>query len=101
MSESVAAKIEDTVHYSYSRSQSSESLIIFFWSSIGKNRGSFLNKIYGYNSNGKKYKGLIEKLNGRRLGKSCVMIPAEHKEKMFELIKKHDVDAKFVEVFSE
>ena len=75
--------------------------IIFYWDLIGKNRGAFLNKLYGFNSKGKKYRGMIEKFSGAKLGKSCLIIPAEHKEEMIDFMKKHDVRMKYMEVFSE
>jgi len=75
--------------------------IIFFWDSIKKNRGAFLNKLYGFKSKGKKYDGLLKEMNGRRLGKSCVIIPAQHKEKFIELARKHDVSTKMMEVTRE
>ena len=73
--------------------------IIIFFNKIGKNRGSFLNKIYGVNINGKYYEGWISKINGKRLGKSCVMIPIEYKNDIFKLLKEYKVEAKNLEVF--
>lgn len=73
--------------------------IIIFWDKIGKNRGAFLNKIYGFKIKGKNYEGMITKFSGKKLGKSCIMIPTEYKEDIFKLIKKHKVIAKSIEVF--
>src|SRR3989338_6350390 len=73
--------------------------IIIFWEKIGKNRGSFLNKLYGFNVKGKHYAGLIEKLEGKKLGKSCILLPIKNKETIFKLIKKHEVKAKIIEAF--
>lgn len=73
--------------------------IIIYWSKIGKNRGAFLNQVYGFNVNGKRYSGIIEKVNGKKLGKSCAIIPSEHKKLIFDLIKKYKVSAKFSEVY--
>ena len=84
-----SGKPEDTEHN-----------IIFYWSRIEKNRGAFLNKIYGYRTGGKAYIGLLEQVKGTKLGKSCVMIPIAHRDKMIELLKKYKVDAKAVEVFT-
>lgn len=74
---------------------------IIFWDKIGKNRGAFLNKIYGFNSKGKHYSGLIESLHGRKLGKSSAMIPIEYRENFLEIIKKYQVSAKIIEVWFE
>ncbi len=74
--------------------------VVFHWDKIGKNRGAFLNKLYGFRVKDKEYKGLLEKLGGRRMGKSCIIIPHQHKEKIYELIKKYKVEAKTLEVFA-
>lgn len=74
--------------------------IIVFWQKIGKNRGSFLNKLYGFRIKDKHYPGLLSKFGGKKLGKSCVMLPIEYKEDIYKQLKKHEVSAKIVEVFS-
>ncbi len=73
--------------------------IIIFWDKIRKNRGAFLNKIYGFKTGTKRYPGLLTKFGGSRIGKSCVIFPIEHKEEMFELMRKYKVDAKTIDVF--
>jgi len=72
---------------------------IIFWDSIGKNRGAFLNKIYGFRAGGKKYSGMIEKLEGRKLGKSSIMVPVEYREEVVKVLKAYKVNAKIVEVY--
>lgn len=74
--------------------------IIFYWDRIGKNRGAFLNKTYGYTIKGKKYSGLLEKWNGKRLGKSCIIVPFDKRDEMVQLIKIYKVNAKNIEAFS-
>ena len=73
--------------------------IIIFWDKIGKNRGSFLNKVYGFKIKDKKYDGLITKLKGKKIGKSCIMLPIQYKKDIFKLLKKYKVSAKNLEVF--
>ena len=73
--------------------------IIIFWSKIGKNRGSFLNKLYGFKIKQKYYQGLVARLNGKKIGKSCIMVPIEYKNDIFKLLKEHEVEAKNLEVF--
>ena len=75
--------------------------VIISWNRIGKNRGAFLNKIYGVKIKGKRYSGLLENSRGRKLGKSTIMIPVEHREEIFSLIKKYKVDAKVFEIWHE
>lgn len=72
---------------------------IFFWDKIGKNRGAFLNKIYGFSSKNKKYQGLIEILKGKKIGKSSIMIPVEHSKEIIKLLKHYRVNAKVIEVY--
>ena len=73
--------------------------IIIFWEKIGKNRGAFLNKLYGFKVKNKTYAGLIEKFEGKKLGKSCIMIPVQYKNDIFKLVKQYEVQAKSIEVF--
>ena len=74
--------------------------IIIFWNRIGKNRGAFLNKIYGFKNKDKRYEGLISKFKGKKLGKSCAMFPVQYKLQLFKLLKEYEVEAKSIEVFS-
>lgn len=73
--------------------------IIFFWDGIEKNRGAFLNKIYGFKIKGRRYEGLLEKYQGIRLGKSCIMLPVQYKKEIFNLLHKHKTKAKVIEIF--
>lgn len=72
---------------------------IISWDRIEKNRGAFLNKIYGFKIKGKTYKGLIEKLDGKKIGKSSIMIPVEHREDIIILLKIYKVNAKIMDVY--
>ncbi|MCH7568712.1 MAG: nucleotidyltransferase domain-containing protein [Nanoarchaeota archaeon] len=73
---------------------------VFYWDKIEKNRGAFLNKVYGFKVKDKRYKGLIEELNGKKLGKSSVMIPVEHRNEIIKLLKKYRVNSKILEVYA-
>lgn len=73
--------------------------LIIHWDKIAKNRGAFLNKIYGFRIKDKRYKGLLENLDGKRLGKSCIIIPIQNKEQVLDLIEKHRANARIVEVY--
>jgi len=72
--------------------------IILFWDKIEKNRGNFLNKIYGYNLKGKHHPGLLKQIDGKKIGKSAIMIPIHKKNEILELIKNHKVNAKIIEL---
>lgn len=73
--------------------------IIIFWQKIGKNRGSFLNKLYGFKIKNKHYPGLVSKVDGLKLGKSCIMVPINYKKDIFKLLASHKVEAKTIEIF--
>ena len=72
---------------------------IVFWDKIGKNRGAFLNKIYGFKIKNKVYVGLLSKFNGKRIGKSCIMLPTQYKRDIFRLLRAYKVRAKTIEIF--
>lgn len=74
--------------------------VIIFWSKIGKNRGAFLNKLYGFKLKNKHYEGLISKFSGKKLGKSCLMMPIQYKKDILKLLRRYEVEAKIIEVFS-
>jgi len=73
--------------------------MIVSWDKIGKNRGAFLNKVYGVKIGGKVYNGLLSLFGGEKIGKSSVMIPVEYGKEFVKLLKKYDVSAKVKEVY--
>ncbi len=73
---------------------------IIFWDAIEKNRGAFLNKIYGVSINKKRYAGVLEKRQGKRIGKSCIMIPMEYRNEFLTITKKYKVNAKIIEAYA-
>ncbi len=83
----------------YGKPKGTKHMVIFYWDKVEKNRGAFLNKVYGCKIGGKKYEGVISRHGGSKLGKSCIMLPVSYREKMIEIIKKYGVSAKAVEVF--
>ncbi len=72
---------------------------IIFWDEIKKNRGAFLNKLYGFRIGKKRYSGFLEKFGGRKLGKSNVMMPIEYRDDILKLIKSYKVNARIIEVY--
>ena len=73
--------------------------IIIFWKKIRINRGAFLNKLYGFKVRNKHYSGLLDKFEGRKLGKSCILLPIQYKLAIFKLLRKHKVKSQAIEVF--
>lgn len=72
---------------------------VFFWDNIKKNRGAFLNKLYGFSMRGKKYSGLVESYGGKKLGKSSIIVPVEYREEIIKLLKHYQVSSKIMEVY--
>lgn len=77
----------------------SKHFAIIYWDSIGINRGALLNKLYGFSVGKKEYEGFIKKVGGRKIGKSCILVPATAKEDVLNLLKKHKGAAHIIEVF--
>ncbi|MBI2152028.1 nucleotidyltransferase domain-containing protein [Candidatus Woesearchaeota archaeon] len=73
--------------------------LLVYWDSIAKNRGAFLNKIYGFKVHDKQYAGLLTHFEGKKLGKSSILIPIRHKPEILPLLLKYGVKAKVMEVF--
>src|SRR3989344_7283704 len=65
--------------------------IIISWNKVGKNRGAFLNKIYGFKAGNNRYKGLVEILNGKKVGKSTIAVPAENASEIIKILGKYKV----------
>jgi len=80
---------------------SGKKYVLISWERIKKNRGALLNKIYGFKAHDTRYKGLIEELKGKKIGKSSMIIPIESSKIVLDLLKKYKVDAKVMEVYSE
>lgn len=73
---------------------------LIFWDKIKRNRGAFLNKIYGFKVKDKKYKGFLEEFQGDKLGKSTILIPIEFREDIIKIIKHYGVNARIIEVYT-
>lgn len=78
----------------------SKQMLLLSWENIGKNRGAFLNRIYGFNSNGRHYLGFLEKCKGEKIGKSSIIIPFSWREEFLALLKDYSVKAKQKVVFA-
>ena len=74
--------------------------ILISWDNISINRGAFLNKLYGYKIGEKRYAGMIELFNGKKIGKSSALIPIENSKEVLDLIKRHKVNASLLEVYA-
>ena len=72
---------------------------IIYWDNIKKNRGAFLNKIYGFNSKGVYSSGVLTLVKGSKLGKSCIIIPINALKQIEPILRHYGVNAKIVEVY--
>ncbi len=72
----------------------------FIWENIKPNsvRVLFNKQMLGYNQGGKFYKGLMQKFNGERLGKGCVIVDLEHAKIFHDLFKKYKIGVKIKKV---
>lgn len=72
----------------------------FVWENITPNhkRVMFNKQIFGYKQKGKFYVGLLQKYNGERLGKGCIIIPLEHTNAFCKLFRRYKVNVKIKKV---
>ena len=102
--ESLKKSIESTGIVFYGRyhyaGKGGKKNVICFWNKIGKNRGAFLNKLYGFKVGEKRYEGFLDKFNGKKIGKSSIMLPVEYRDDLLKLIKYYEVNAKIIEVYA-
>lgn len=69
---------------------------IFVWENIKPNakRVLFNKQLFGYKQNNKFYKGLLQKYNGERLGKGCIIVSLEQANHMHEFFKRYKIAVK-------
>lgn len=75
-------------------------LVFFIWENVKPNsRRVLLNKkIFGYVQKKKIYKGLLQQVNGEKLGKGCVVVPLEHSSFFLKVFREYKVDVKIRKV---
>ncbi len=73
---------------------------IISWENLDiKNRGAFLNKLYGYSAGKTKYHGMVKKWRAVKIGKSAILLPAEYKQDAFDVLNSYAVDFKIIDVY--
>jgi|SRR3989344_7970669 len=74
--------------------------IFFIWENIKPNskRVLFNKQLFGYKIINKYYPGLLNKYNGERLGKGCIITPLEHSNIFHNLFKKYNITVKIKKV---
>ncbi|MBI1936188.1 nucleotidyltransferase domain-containing protein [Candidatus Woesearchaeota archaeon] len=73
---------------------------LFIWENIKPNskRVLFNKQMYGFKQGKKFYIGLIQKYQGERLGKGCIIVPLEHSLIYHKLFKKHGISVKIKKI---
>jgi len=69
---------------------------LFAWENIpsaGK-RTVIHRKIFGYQTKNKKYQGLIDEFNGKRIGKGTVLFPTEHHHHILDFFREQKIVVK-------
>ena len=74
--------------------------VLFFWKSDVKNRGAFLNKIYGYRVRRRLYIGVIQRLAGIKVGRSSAIIPSERAQEFMKILENYGIKYKAMEIFT-
>lgn len=72
---------------------------IISWERLGKAKGAFLNKMYGYKAGNKRYPGLLVKKGGTKLGRGTIMVPAASKDAFISVLKKYGLNYSQYEVW--
>jgi predicted nucleotidyltransferase len=80
--------------------QEGEHKVFLVWENIKPNstRVSFNKQLLGYRQKEKFYDGLLQKYNGKRLGKGCIFVRLEHGAIFLKLFKKYKAAVKIKKV---
>ena len=72
----------------------------FVWENVKPNskRVLFNKQMFGYNQEKHFYTGLMQKYNGERLGKGCIIVPLEHSNIFHNLFKKNKITVKIKKI---
>ncbi|MBI5073236.1 nucleotidyltransferase domain-containing protein [Candidatus Woesearchaeota archaeon] len=75
-------------------------VVFFIWENITPNstRVLFNKQLFGYTQHEKHYSGLLEKYNGERMGKGCIIVPLEHSVVIHTHFKKYKIAVKIKKV---
>jgi predicted nucleotidyltransferase len=85
-----------TLYGKFKQKTDGEHITFFIWENIKPNakRVLFNKQLFGYAQHGKFYSGLLEKFEGKRLGKGCIIVPLEHANKIHNHFKKYKITVK-------
>lgn len=66
-----------------------------------KDKWKFNHALYGKKVAGYKYKGLLEEINGRKLGDGAIIVPEQEMQRIIELFKRYKVKHQTQKVWTE
>ena len=74
--------------------------MIIYWEKIKPNskRVLFNKKIFGYRQEKKHYEGILQKYNGKKIGKGSIIAPSEAQNELNAILKKLKINAKIIKV---
>lgn len=74
--------------------------VFFIWENIKPNskRVLFNKQMCGYIQNKKFYNGLLQKYNGKRLGKGCIIVPLESSNFFLRLFRRYKITVKIKKI---
>ena len=81
----------------YGKKISTKEEAYIFWWETPKENVNFHRRMFGYYGKNKRYKGLIEKIGGMRIGKNAILI--KNANKVIEVMKEFNVKFKMKRVF--
>lgn len=72
----------------------------FIWENVRPNskRVLFNKQMFGYKQGKKFYSGLLQRYQGERLGKGCIIVPLEHSLAFHKLFKKYGIAVKIKKI---
>ena len=75
--------------------------VIFSYSKIknNKKRINVYRKLFGYVVGGKKYQGLVKKINGRKIGSGVFLVPIEDSKKVRKMFEDLNIQIQMCEVW--
>lgn len=74
--------------------------VFFIWENVKPNsrRVLFNKQMFGYKQGNKFYSGLVQRYQGERLGKGCIIVPLEHSLVFHKLFKKYGISVKIKKI---
>ena len=66
-----------------------------------KKRIAIFRRLFGFNRGKKKYPGLIDKINGVKIGKGSILIPAEHSQEIKKYFQERKVNVRVYDFWSD